>query len=128
MKVKSVSAFALVAGIALLFSNCDGDKSSSGVVNQSSELPGKPVYENNCSACHGMKGEGDGPAGAALNPKPRNYAKDGFKYGSSIEEVKTTVRDGIEETAMASYAEVLTDEQITQVAEYVKWLASRSAE
>ena len=128
MKVKSVGALALLAGITLLFSYCDGDKSSSGVSGKPDELPGKPVYESNCSACHGMKGEGDGPAGAALNPKPRNYAKDGFKYGSSLEEVKTTIRDGIEETAMASYAEVLTDEQITQVAQYVKWLASQSAE
>ena len=128
MKVKSISALALVAGITLFFSHCDGSKSSTSTSNKPAELPGKPVYESNCSACHGMKGEGDGPAGAALNPKPRNYAKDGFKYGSSLEEVKTTVRDGIEETAMASYADVLTDEQITQVAEYVKWLASQSAE
>ena len=128
MKVKSLGALALAAGVSLLFSYCDGKKNSSTGLSKPGELPGKPVYESNCSACHGMKGEGDGPAGASLNPRPRNYAKDGFKYGSSLEEVKTTVRDGIEETAMASYADVLTDEQITQVAEYVKWLASRSAE
>mgnify|MGYP001570579702 CR=1 FL=1 len=26
-----------------------------------------------CSTCHGKTGIGDGPAGAVLNPKPRNY-------------------------------------------------------
>jgi len=26
-----------------------------------------------CSPCHGTSGRGDGPAAAALNPKPANY-------------------------------------------------------
>ena len=89
---------------------------------------GKSIYGANCSACHGEHGEGDGPGAAALNPKPRNYKKDGFQYGSSLEEVKRTINEGIEGTAMPSWAEVLTDEQITQVAEYVKSLAASSVE
>ena len=36
---------------------------------------GKEKYMENmrCSACHGESGKRDGPAAAALNPKPRNY-------------------------------------------------------
>ena len=128
MKIKSSGAVALFAGIALLFSYCDENRGTTDVPGGNYELPGKSVYEANCMSCHGVNGEGDGPAGAALSPKPRNYAKDGFRYGSSIEEVKTTIREGIEETAMSSYADLLTDEQITQVAEYVKWLAKQSAQ
>ncbi len=33
---------------------------------------GKKVYELNCSMCHGPGGKGDGPAGVALNPKPKD--------------------------------------------------------
>lgn len=33
---------------------------------------GKAIFETNCAMCHGASGKGDGPAGAALNPKPRN--------------------------------------------------------
>lgn len=33
---------------------------------------GKTVFDTNCSSCHGTTGAGDGPAGAALNPKPSN--------------------------------------------------------
>lgn len=33
---------------------------------------GKKVFEANCSMCHGPTGKGDGPVGAALNPKPDN--------------------------------------------------------
>ncbi|MEN9722047.1 MAG: hypothetical protein RJB38_33 [Pseudomonadota bacterium] len=33
---------------------------------------GKTLFEQQCVACHGAAGKGDGPAGAGLNPKPRN--------------------------------------------------------
>jgi mono/diheme cytochrome c family protein len=31
---------------------------------------GKGLYDANCAACHGPTGRGDGPAAAALNPRP----------------------------------------------------------
>jgi high-affinity iron transporter len=36
---------------------------------------GKKVYEQNCSVCHGSKGDGKGPAGVALQPPPTNFTK-----------------------------------------------------
>ena len=33
---------------------------------------GQTVYTQNCTSCHGEKGLGDGPAGAALDPHPGN--------------------------------------------------------
>ncbi len=30
-------------------------------------------FDTGCSTCHGKTGTGDGPAGALLNPRPRNY-------------------------------------------------------
>ena len=41
---------------------------------------GKPVFQANCSSCHGMTGKGDGPVGAALTPPPRDFTKGDFKY------------------------------------------------
>jgi mono/diheme cytochrome c family protein len=35
---------------------------------------GKSLFDTNCAMCHGNTGRGDGPAGAALNPKPENLA------------------------------------------------------
>jgi mono/diheme cytochrome c family protein len=35
---------------------------------------GEILYEANCSACHGITGEGDGPASGGLNPPPGNLA------------------------------------------------------
>lgn len=34
----------------------------------------KEIFAARCVTCHGSTGQGDGPAAAALNPKPRKYA------------------------------------------------------
>ena len=44
---------------------------------------GKTVYTVNCMTCHGEKGDGNGPAGQYMNPKPRDFAKEKFKGGKS---------------------------------------------
>lgn len=51
-------------------------------------LKGKEVYLRDCAFCHGKTGAGDGPGGASLPLKPRNFAdikwmaeqKDGSLY------------------------------------------------
>jgi len=35
---------------------------------------GKNIFDEKCFTCHGIKGDGKGPAGAALNPPPANFA------------------------------------------------------
>lgn len=35
---------------------------------------GETLYEANCSACHGLTGEGDGPASGGIVPPPGNLA------------------------------------------------------
>ncbi len=35
---------------------------------------GEAVYIQNCAACHGSEGRGDGPRAAGLNPAPKNIA------------------------------------------------------
>ena len=33
----------------------------------------KEIFAGRCTPCHGPQGRGDGPASAALTPKPRNF-------------------------------------------------------
>lgn len=35
---------------------------------------GKEIFAQRCVPCHGSTGQGDGPASASLNPKPRKFA------------------------------------------------------
>ena len=37
--------------------------------------PGKTNFDTLCATCHGPAGKGDGPAGAALNPPPRDFTE-----------------------------------------------------
>jgi len=41
---------------------------------------GKAIYNGKgaCVSCHGPSGKGDGPAAAALNPKPRDFSVGDF--------------------------------------------------
>jgi mono/diheme cytochrome c family protein len=44
---------------------------------------GKKNFDTLCFTCHGPLGAGDGPAGAALNPPPRNFQKGDFKFDAN---------------------------------------------
>ena len=65
---------------------------------------GKELFISTCSSCHGQDGKGNGPAGGALNPKPRNfYSKEGWVDGRSLFEMYKTINDGIKGTGMSAY-------------------------
>ncbi|MGE0763593.1 MAG: cytochrome c [Bdellovibrionales bacterium] len=65
---------------------------------------GAVVYKNTCAVCHGDKGMGDGPAGAALVPPPRNFVEGKWKQGGSSIELFTTLEKGIPGTSMVAFA------------------------
>lgn len=65
---------------------------------------GKELFDANCKSCHGDNGMGDGPAGVALNPKPRNFhAVDGWTNGRTIDAMYKTLQEGIISRGMAAY-------------------------
>ncbi len=50
-----------------------GEREKENPIARAAGVPeGKKVFETNCSICHGPTGKGDGPAAAALTPKPTN--------------------------------------------------------
>ncbi|MFQ5457732.1 MAG: c-type cytochrome [Myxococcota bacterium] len=55
---------------------------------------GKQVFSTYCVACHGPSGAGDGPAAAALDPKPRDLTTGEFKYGSTDEDLFKFISTG----------------------------------
>jgi mono/diheme cytochrome c family protein len=79
---------------------------------------GKASYETNCSACHGDGGRGDGVAGAALDPKPRDLVAGKFRRGVTLAQVYETLEKGIDGTTMVSYAH-LPEEERWALAYYV---------
>ncbi len=61
---------------------------------------GKTIYDDKCAACHGANGRGDGPAAAALNPKPANLADKSFMQGLPVDCHFYLVSEGVKGSAM----------------------------
>ena len=64
---------------------------------------GTKLFAQNCAMCHGNEGRGDGPAGAGLNPKPKNLIEGPWKKGGGYIGWYTALTEGIAGGSMASY-------------------------
>jgi caa(3)-type oxidase subunit IV len=76
-----------------------------------------------CSTCHGATGQGDGVAGAALDPPPADFTDPAFWEGRDRERIITVIRDGAAAVGgsplMAPWGALFTEEQLEQMADYV---------
>jgi mono/diheme cytochrome c family protein len=74
---------------------------------------GRALYQGMCAACHGPNGDGDGPAAASLNPRPKDFTRRAF----APEAFARLVRNGVEGSGMVGFA--LDDSQVNALAAYV---------
>ena len=81
---------------------------------------GADMFKTNCAACHGETGLGDGPAGAALDPAPRNLAELQAQAGDDY--LFWRINSGKEGTSMVAWKGVLTEEQIWQAVSFIRTL------
>lgn len=81
---------------------------------------GADVFHTNCEACHGPQGHGDGPAGQALDPRPRNLAQLQASAGDDF--LFWRIHEGKPGTSMVAWKGILTDEQIWQVVSFIRTL------
>ena len=82
---------------------------------------GKLLFANNCAACHGAGGKGDGPAGKGLDPQPANFHLSEKKMESSPFQYFNTIRLGVPGTGMPSFSQ-LSDKEVWALAFFVKSL------
>ena len=81
---------------------------------------GAEVFKTNCESCHGPQGHGDGPAGAALDPAPKNLAE--LQATAGDDYLYWRINTGNEGTSMGAWKGVLTDEQIWQAVAFIRTL------
>jgi len=79
----------------------------------------KKLYVTMCAPCHGEKGKGDGPAAAALNPKPADHSSKSVQAETdgSLFYKMTTGRG-----PMQSFRTKLTDAQRWSLVNYIRTL------
>jgi len=85
------------------------------------EMDGAKIYADKCVLCHGPGGKGDGPGGAALNPKPRDHTDGAYMNTRTNEQLEEVISNG--KGAMPSWKSQLTPDQIKAVLKHVRSLA-----
>jgi mono/diheme cytochrome c family protein len=90
-------------------------------VASAAEPDGAKLYAERCSGCHGDQGGGDGPAAAALVPRPKNFHDLG---GKSVDELRAIVKKGKPGTMMPPFDGVLSDTEIDAVVRHVQHFAA----
>lgn len=88
---------------------------------------GKEIYAANCSSCHGDTGKGDGPAGAALDPKPRDLSDKAGMAKVTDQQMTDVIKKGgpaVGKSAlMAPFGDSLKDDEIADVVAFIRSLA-----
>jgi high-affinity iron transporter len=79
---------------------------------------GKALYQQNCIACHGASGHGDGPAAASLEPAPTDFHDVERARERSLFGLYNTVTLGVAGTSMVGFNQ-LSDAERWSLAFYV---------
>ena len=80
---------------------------------------GKGLYTSLCAPCHGVKGKGDGPAAAALNPKPADHSSPAM-INESDGSIFYKISEG--RNPMPQFKATLTDKQRWALVCYIRTL------
>lgn len=81
---------------------------------------GRDLYNGSCFSCHGEGGMGDGVAGSALNPKPRNFRNsEGWINGSTLLGIYKTLQEGIPGSGMISYNYMPPEDRLA-IAQFIR--------
>jgi len=85
---------------------------------------GKVSFENTCVACHGPQGKGDGPAAAALDPKPKNLSDAQLLSTQTDDFIFKVISEGGASVGlspmMAPWGGVLSEQDIWNVVAYIR--------
>jgi caa(3)-type oxidase subunit IV len=76
-----------------------------------------------CASCHGQAGDGTGPAGAALDPRPANFTDPAFWETRDMDRILNVITNGAASVGgsplMVGWSASFNPEQIQQLADYV---------
>jgi DMSO reductase family type II enzyme heme b subunit len=97
---------------------------------------GQEIYAKKCVWCHGVEGDGTGPAAERLNPPPRDFTSGQYKIKTTgfddmvpnDEDIFRMIRDGMPGTAMPSWSPPLKDQEMWDLVAYIKVFAGYDEE
>jgi mono/diheme cytochrome c family protein len=85
---------------------------------------GKALYPALCTRCHGEKGKGNGPDGATLATKPRDFTDCARMHALTDQELTTVIKEGGAARQLSKdmppWGTVLQDQQIADLVAYLR--------
>jgi mono/diheme cytochrome c family protein len=116
-QMKGVLTRGVVAGMVML-------GLAPGVLAAGDAAGGKEIYMALCTRCHGEKGKGEGPDGATLATKPRDFTDCARMQTISDQELVTVIREGGAalhlSKDMPPWGTALQDQQIADLVAYIR--------
>lgn len=126
--------FPVIVLLAVILTACGGGSSDPNVLapvpaeyagktnplGADAAAAGAEVFKTNCESCHGPQGHGDGPAGVALDPAPKNLADLQARAGDDY--LFWRISTGKEGTSMVPWLGILTEDQIWQAVAFINTL------
>lgn len=131
MTTWNAPSLALAGALALVLGGCTSEKFQEPQklggrwVSASTLNIGHDTYMNYCMQCHGVNGDGLGPAAQGTFPPPRNFKQGAYKFASvgagelpTDEDLKYTIRNGLRGTPMLPWD--ISDDRLDAVVQYIK--------
>lgn len=104
---------------------------AAGAVSSLEDGKNLGLYRKHCISCHGVSGNGAGPAAKLLSPYPRDFRLGKFKFKSTpigtkptLDDLRRTLVHGIPGTAMPAFSS-LPDSELDALIDYVIYLTVR---
>ena len=90
-------------------------------------VAGRDTYNLYCATCHGQSGKGDGPAGMALDPRPRDHTDAAYVGGLSDQYLYDVIKKGGASVGksplMAPWGGVVNEQGLRDLVAYVRSLS-----
>jgi mono/diheme cytochrome c family protein len=108
--ILSFGVVLIMIGVGMSFGN---SSAAAPIDHTSPELvaQGQAIFNETCAVCHGSNGEGD--VGSPLNGSAH-------AWHHVDNQLRSFIRDGIPDTAMAGHGEHLTEQEIGAVISFIK--------
>ncbi|HUH05323.1 MAG TPA: c-type cytochrome [Kofleriaceae bacterium] len=107
-----------------------GDEPSAAAPGPAPAADGAALYDRFCLACHGIAGDGRGPAAPWLWPRPRAFTTGELKWRSTAsgkpatdDDIAAAIRFGVPGTSMHGFGPALDAAQVQALVEVVKGFA-----
>jgi mono/diheme cytochrome c family protein len=128
-----VSGTMLLVGVVALAAAAPAAKvPAAPAVPAAAQVGAGTLYDRYCLACHGVDGDGAGPAAPWLFPKPRDLVKAQYRWRSTgsgqpptDDDLVRVIKEGAPGTSMPAFGGILSDAQIGELVVTVKAFAPK---